>query len=290
MVGDFCQLAPVVNAASRAELKAAGYQSEFAFSAHAFTLDSFKIFELTEVLRQKDDLYFMEILNAARFGDVSVKMIRDLNALVGAPHPKAITLTATNKQADEINDNELARLEGKPVTFFAEATGDWPESMWPLPGTIKLKPGAQVMIRKNGADRDPDETKEVTTKLVNGTLGIVKEIADNKKTLMLDTDIKVYRQEFERTKKVQVDDKWKMQRYATFEQMPVTLAWAISMHKSQGQSFDNVNIDPNRVFSPGQLYVALSRARSMGGMTLLSPVTGNKFSVNKMVRMFYESL
>lgn len=293
LVGDFCQLAPVVNATARAELKAAGYQSEFAFSAHSFDLEVFKIYELTEVLRQKDDLYFMDILNAARFGDVTPKMMRDLNDLVGSPKPLAITLTATNKQADEINGNEMARLPGEYRTFYAESTGDWPETLWPLPGMIRLKEQAQVMVRKNGSDRDPDSEfdGDQVTKLVNGTLGLIKEFHHNKKVLTLDSSINVYRQDFLRSRKVQQEDgKWQMETYATFNQMPVTPAWAISMHKSQGQSFDKVNIDPSKVFMAGQLYVALSRARSMAGMTLLSPVSPSKFTVNKMVRSFYESI
>jgi len=293
LVGDFCQLAPVVNPQARAELKAAGYQSEFAFSAKVFHPDIFKIHELTEVLRQKDDLYFMDILNAARFGDITPSMIRDLNALVGAPKPLAITLTATNRQADDINSNEMTRLPGEYKTFNAESSGDWPENLWPLPGMLRLKVNAQIMVRKNGADRDPNEMdREIPTKLVNGTLGLIKEFnSENRRVITLTSDIKVYRQDFQRSRKVQKDDgKWKMETYATFNQLPVTPAWAISMHKSQGQSFDVVNIDPSKVFVAGQLYVALSRARSMAGMTLLSPVSPSKFTVNRMVRAFYESI
>lgn len=290
LVGDFCQLAPVVNAQARNELKDAGYQSEFAFSSQVFHPDIFKIVELTDVLRQKDDLYFMDILNAARFGNITPSMMRDLNSLVGAAKPLAITLTATNKQADLINDNEMARLPGAYQSFNSEVTGDWPQNLWPLPEVIRLKQNAQVMVRKNNADKDPDEHNDEPGKLVNGTLGLVKEFS-SKTTLTLDSNIKVYKQNFQRSRKAQnAEGIWKMEVYASFYQMPVTPAWAISMHKSQGQSFDNVNIDPAKVFSPGQLYVALSRARSMAGMTLLSPVSSNKFTVNKMVRGFYEAI
>jgi ATP-dependent exoDNAse (exonuclease V) alpha subunit len=146
------------------------------------------------------------------------------------------------------------------------------------------------MVRKNNADKDPDEHNDEPGKLVNGTLGLVKEFS-SKTTLTLDSNIRVYKQNFQRSRKAQnAEGIWKMEVYASFYQMPVTPAWAISMHKSQGQSFDNVNIDPAKVFSPGQLYVALSRARSMAGMTLLSPVSSNKFTVNKMVRGFYEAI
>lgn len=289
LVGDFCQLAPVVNSYARKELRDAGYQSEFAFSAHIFTPDLFTIHELTEVLRQKDDLYFMELLNAARFGNITQAQLRELNALVGVAKPLAITLTATNKQADEINSNEMARLPGIYKSYTAETYGDWPESLWPLPGLIRLKEGSQVMVRKNGADRNPDLQEESQTQLVNGTLGIIKSL--DAQTLSLEGLPKVYRQRFQRSRKIQDEEgKWKLEVYAQFDQMPVTPAWAISMHKSQGQSFDRVNIDPSKVFGAGQLYVALSRARSMAGLTLLSPVTQSQFMVNKMVKAFYESL
>jgi ATP-dependent DNA helicase PIF1 len=287
LVGDFCQLAPVVNSYARKELKDESYQSGFAFSAKVFTLDLFVIHELTEVLRQKDDLYFMEILSASRFGNISQKMLRDLNDLVGAPKPLAITLTATNREADNINSNEMARLPGKAVGYQHEVSGDWPESLWPLPGLISLKPDAQVMVRKNGADRDPDAEGDQPTVLVNGSLGIIKTLSPSSLEL---NNSKVFRQRFERKKKLQTDEGWKLQPYATFYQMPVTPAWAISMHKSQGQSFDKVNIDPTKVFGAGQLYVALSRARSMAGLTLLSPVNKNMFMVDKMVKAFYDAL
>jgi len=290
MIGDFCQLPPVVFGLAKKELAAAGYASEFAFDSFVFNEMDMKIYELTEVLRQKDDLYFMEILNAARFGTLNEAMVRDLNALVGNARAKAITLTATNKQADEINTNEMRRLPSKIVTYHARVDGDWPESMFPLPGFIPLRAGAQVMVRKNGADRDNEkESTDEFYKLVNGTLGIIEETEQDIVKLI---DLpKVYRQSFNRSRKAVNDEgKHRMEVYATFNQMPLTPAWAISMHKSQGQSFTDVNIDPSKTFAAGQLYVALSRARSMFGMTLLNHVNANKFTVNKNVMAFYESL
>lgn len=289
MVGDFCQLPPVCRAEDKKELKAADYQSEFAFSAHSFQLEDFKIFELTEVLRQKGDLYFMEILNGARFGTLTRKMINDLNALVGVAKPLTITLAATNKQADEINSNELSRLPSPAVRYEYELSGEWPEQLWPLSGTIILKVGAQVLVRKNGADRPADHEGDFASKLVNGHLGVIKAI--EKDYILLEDGNKVYKQTFQRTRKAeQPDGTWKNEVWASFTQMPLIPAWSISMHKSQGQSFERVNIDPSKVFAAGQLYVALSRARSMSGMTLLSPVELRKFTVNPMVKLFYESL
>lgn len=292
-VGDFCQLAPVAQAQDKAELREAGYQSEFAFSAKCFVLEELKVFILTEVLRQQDDLYFMEILKAARFGEVTRSMISDLNELVGPARVGSLTLTATNAQADFINNNEMRRLALPEFVYQSEVTGDYPEKSRPLPDVIRLRIGAQVMVRKNGADRDPEDDEVQQTKLVNGTLGEVASDYMGKSMLIHlfnESDAIVYRHSFERTRKVFEDDKWVRKVIASFNQMPLTPAWAISMHKSQGQSFDSVNVDPSKVFAAGQLYVALSRARSMKGLVLVNPVDPRKFTVNKHVRAFYEAL
>lgn len=294
MVGDFCQLAPVAQAQDKFELKQANYESEFAFDAQCFRIDELKVFVLTDVLRQADDLYFMEILKAARFGEITKAMIRDLNELVGVPRPGSITLAATNRQAEDINSNEMRRLPGPEMIFQSEVNGDYPEKQRPLPDIIRLKVGAQVMVRKNGADRDPDEDEHQETRLVNGTLSMVCDNNVRPNCVRVDTfdgqDAYVYRQSFDRTRKMEVDGKWVQQVIASFNQLPLTPAWAISMHKSQGQSFDNVNIDPSKVFASGQLYVALSRARTMKGMVLVNPVDSRKFTVNKHVRAFYDNL
>lgn len=293
MVGDFCQLAPVADAQVRSEMIHAGYQSVFAFDAKCFTLEEWKVFELDEVLRQKDDHYFMEILSAARFGQVTKPMIRDLNELIGIPKEGSIMLTATNRQADDINANEMRKLPLPEALFTAEIQGDYPEKSWPLPQYIRLRVGAQVMVKKNYADRDPDEEVRGHAKLVNGSLGCVFELRSEQTVIQCEGEfITVYRQSFERTRKVWVEaeEKWKKQIIASYNQLPLVPAWAISMHKSQGQSFDSVNIDPSKTFAHGQLYVALSRARTMAGMVLVNPVDSRKFTVNRNVQAFYESL
>lgn len=298
LVGDFCQLAPVCKADVRAEMKADGYLSEFAFDAKCFYREDFKIFVLEEVLRQKDDLYFMEILNAARFGTLTAPMLDDLNDLVGLPQPESIMLCATNAQADTVNSNQLRRCPIPGTLYEAAVAGDYPQNLRPLPDVIEMREGAQVMVKLNKADRDPDSEERVQpTVLVNGTLGRVIECS--RETARIEVydgpSATVYRQTFERTRKVQEDNgeggkTWRKQVIASFNQLPLAPAWAISMHKSQGQSFDKVNIDPSKTFAPGQLYVALSRARTMQGMTLISPVELRMFKVNTHVKMFYESL
>lgn len=288
MVGDFCQLPPVVRKEDKADLITYDYQTEFAFSAHAFKLEELKVFELTDVLRQAGDLYFMEILSAARFGNVTAPMIKSLNELCGIAREGSITLTATNAQADAINQNEMNRLQTEAKTFRAYVSGNWPQTLYPLPELINLKTGAQVMVKKNKANRPPDARGEFESRVVNGTVGKIVAFGEDEKVLV--DQFTIYRQDFERTIKENVNGQWQKKVIGSFNQLPLVPAWAISMHKSQGISLDTVNIDPSKISADGQLYVALSRARTMAGITFLNDVSARKFTVNKYVKMFYESI
>lgn len=288
MVGDFCQLPPVVRKEDKADLVAYNYQTEFAFSAHCFDLKSLKIFELTDVLRQAGDHYFMEILSAARFGNVTKPMVEDLNKLCGTSKPGAIVLTSTNSQSDAINTNEMRRLNTESKLFKARVEGTWPATLYPLPEVVELKVGAQVMVKKNKANRPPKTKGEFESTVVNGTLGVIQSFGNQEEVHL--NSCTIYRQDAERTVKEQVNGQWVKRTLGTYNQMPLVPAWAISMHKSQGISLDLVNIDPSRIFAPGQLYVALSRARTMQGITFLNQVDARKFTVNSYVRAFYESI
>jgi ATP-dependent exoDNAse (exonuclease V) alpha subunit len=155
------------------------------------------------------------------------------------------------------------------------------------------------MVKKNGADRIPGlRDSEFVSRVVNGTLGKIVSIdqsgkGPHKVTIELadGEHVNVYRQRWERKRKVkQADDTWEEEVIASYEQMPLTLAWAISMHKSQGQSFDRVHVDLSKVFAPGQAYVALSRCRSMAGLSLETPATSSKFWTDRNVMEFFEGL
>lgn len=289
-VGDFFQLPPIVKGPEKVQLQRAGYPSPFAFSADVFK--SFKILELTEVLRQVGDPTFIKILDGARMGSVSPLELNLLNERVHAAPELAIQLTATNKLADLMNQSSLERLPDPSIRFTAIKTGEWVAD--PCDANLVLKVGAHVMVKKNGADRDPKKIvkpgdEKFESKVVNGTLGIVTKIQEDK--VQLDDKHWIYRQQFDRKIKRRNPDtnKWEEVVVATFNQMPLSLAWAVSMHKSQGQSFDKVIVDPSAVFAPGQLYVALSRCRSLAGLTLTRKVTASQFMTDRSVLNFYRS-
>lgn len=319
LVGDFFQLPPVATNGDLKELKEAGYKSPFIFSSKIFQ-ENFRTLLLTEVLRQKGDPKFVKVLDSARIGHMKDAELKPLNARVETPNDIRIKLCSTNKEADQINFGHLRAIAGEATIFSAEVFGEWPA--YPVDRELQIKVGAQVMVRMNKADRHPKQRGEFISKVVNGTLGIVEAIKDtpdiDKMNLQLmkdmvgdglqihdyvedDTDFhpyvvirtedgnthNIYMKRWERKRKVRTGDGWEEQLLAAFEQIPLSLAWAISIHKSQGQSFDKVHIDPTRIFAAGQLYVALSRCRSLAGITLQTPVTKNKFWADLEVKRFY---
>jgi len=292
IVGDFYQLPPVANAADTIQLKQAGYDSPFVFSSKAF--ETFHMEELSEVLRQKGDPTFIKLLHSARTGDVTDKQLAALNKLVGKPDDLRIKLTSTNKIAELVNQTELDKIQSQAFVSNAVEFGTWPA--YPAEKVLRLKVGAQVMVKMNKADRPQGHRGPLESKVVNGTLAIIREVCPAKdgeqkhvKVELRDgTVIKIYVQRWERKIKEEVDGKWSEVVVAAYEQLPLALAWAISIHKSQGQSFDYVHVDANKIFAPGQLYVALSRARSMAGLSLNSKVTAKQFFANKDVKKFFK--
>jgi len=293
IVGDFYQLPPVANAADTIQLKQAGYDSPFVFSSKAF--ETFQMEELSEVLRQKGDPKFIKLLHSARTGDVTDKQIAELNKLVCKPDDLRIKLVPKNAMADFENQKELDKIESQAYTSNAVEFGTWPA--YPAEKVLRLKVGAQVMVKMNKADRPPNTKGAFPSQVVNGTLAFIKEVCPAKdgepkhvKVELRDGNVaKIYVQRWERKIKEEVDGKWE-EVVAAYEQLPLALAWAISIHKSQGQSFDYVHVDANKIFAPGQLYVALSRARSMKGLSLNSKVTSKQFFANKDVKRFFKQM
>lgn len=288
IVGDFFQLPPIV---TRDEIKPLKefWESEFVFSSKAFLNGNFQIEELTEVLRQKGDNKFIDILHSARTGDIDLKQLALLNNQV---HPSIedirIRLSGTKKQAEEVNQSFLSKIDEPGKTYEAKIFGNWPEKDEPL--ILSLKPGAQVMVKLNGADR-PEEDKG-SSSVVNGSLGTVISLADKSVDIRLDNgnEVTIYKRRREHKIKELVDGVWGEKVLASFEQIPLMLSWAISIHKSQGQSFDKAHVDASKIFAPGQLYVALSRVRSLAGLTLQSRLSTDKFWANESVVKFFESI
>jgi ATP-dependent exoDNAse (exonuclease V) alpha subunit len=298
VIGDFFQLPPVVKREENQQLRLVGYSSPFIFSSKVFQ-GHFKTLTLDEVLRQKGDPAFIDILHHARTGEVKPGHMKLLNKQVGHPDDLRIKLAGTNAMAEAINQGELKKIQQPAVTFEAYKFGEWPQD--PVEQLLTLKVGAQVMVKMNGADK-PEGIRgggEFKSQVVNGTLGIIKEIptptAEGVETVILEKEngtlVTIYRKRWERKiKEKDSDGKWEERVIASFEQMPLTLAWAISIHKSQGQSFEKVHIDAGRIFAPGQLYVALSRCRSLAGLSFESNITTDKFWANRDVLQFFDDL
>lgn len=292
VVGDFFQLPPIVYTADKKAMIVAGWESEYAFDAKCW---NFEPLILTEVLRQKDDK-FISILHSARVGKISNVQLQTLNKRVEPCTDFRIRLVAQNKQADAVNAQHLNAIKEKEYEFSADNYGTWPQ--FPVETVLKLKVGAQVLIKKNSADRPPKASGPFSSKLVNGTLAIVTEIVeadeDNAAHIVVKlrdgSTAKVYRARWERKEKEKIGDQWHERIIASFEQIPIQLAWAISMHKSQGQSLEFVHVDPSKVFAAGQLYVALSRARSLKGLSLENRATGQQFMTNRSVLSFMNKM
>ncbi len=319
IIGDFYQLPPVVTREEVVPLRMAGFSSPFVFSSKVFQ-SCFKTLFLDEVLRQKGDPDFIDLLNSARTGEVHPQQLKTINKQVGLPDDIRIKLAGTNKQADEINWSELRAIQAEEKKYQSSKFGEWPAL--PAEELLTLKVGAQVMVKMNGADRPPSLRGEFVSGVVNGTLGkvvkfleklprsktnysvgdLVEDMLDGIEiettggieAVVIEKDngeqATIYRKRWERKVKEKIGDKWEEKVVASYEQIPLALAWAISIHKSQGQSFDKVHIDATKIFAPGQLYVALSRGRSLAGISLQVPVTTSKIWANRDVLQFFDTL
>lgn len=289
LVGDFYQLPPVVSGFERKQLHDAEFASEFVFDSRAFHEGNFEVVELTEVLRQKDPV-FLDLLDQARVGKIQNNYVSVLNKKVGFKDDGRIRLCGGNKTADEVNQLTLRKLEGKAQQYNADCYGDCKELLKGLDEHLQLKIGAQVMVKKNNADIPPGNKSPINSFVVNGTMGRVAALEVDRIEIELPGGRRVfiYRQSMEQKIKDKVDGEWTERIVAYVTQIPVALAWAISMHKSQGQSFDKVHIDASQIFAAGQLYVALSRCRSLDGVSFEAKVNSMKFFANKSVTKFFQ--
>ena len=268
-IGDLYQLPPVVR--DEHILKIC-YQSPFFFDSHAVKDIPLLTIELTKVYRQSDEK-FLDILNAIRDGDVANINFDVLNESYD-PDFKAGTesyvyLCSHNRMADEINQEKLAEIDLTVKTYEAKLFGDFKENQFPNEQFLELKVGAQVMFIRN------DITGE--KKYFNGKLGEITSLDDNEIKVVLDgseREIVVKREVWEQKKYfLDTEKNIKEEVLGSFEQFPIKLAWAVTIHKSQGLTFDNVIIDAGKSFTAGQVYVALSRCRTLEGIVLKSKIT-----------------
>lgn len=275
MIGDLQQLPPIAHGGED-ELLRQYYKTLYFFSSAALKSMKYSCIELKNVYRQTDR-HFIDILNHARDCTLTSQDISDLNAryvpgFSPKPEDGYIRLMTHNRQVDYVNETELEKLDSKPYTFVAAVTGTFPEESYPTADSLTLKKGAQVMFIKNDPER----------RFINGTLGEVKSIDKNSIAVRLaesGTVIDVEPMEWQNIR-YQFDEESKeisSKQIGRFKQYPLKAAWAITVHKSQGLTFDKAIIDVHAAFSPGQAYVALSRCRTLDGLVLSSPVSASVF-------------
>lgn len=273
MIGDLAQLAPVVTEQERSILSS-HYVSPYFFNSRALQSTEYAIIELSHVYRQSD-LTFLNLLNAIRDGSKEQHIYENLNSRY-QPHfnpPEEagyIHIVTHNKQAQHLNETKLAQLQGEKFSYHAQISGSFPDMMYPTESTLMLKKGAQVMFIKNDADK----------RYFNGSIGNVCAIGHQHIQVKLIAGgdiITVEREEWKNTQYVvnEKDGAIEEHTVGTFVQYPLRLAWAITVHKSQGLTFDKAIVDLQYAFTYGQAYVALSRCRTLEGLVLSSPIRSN---------------
>ncbi|HEY5224198.1 MAG TPA: AAA family ATPase [Microbacteriaceae bacterium] len=285
LFGDPYQLAPVPGDADERAYFADTYRSMWFFDAKAWHDADLKIFELTEIHRQHDS-DFKAMLNAVRHGRVTQEIADRLNTVGArsAPDDGTITLATRNDTVNRINASALKRLPGRALSAKAEITGDFGSRTYPADETLELKVGAQVMFLRNDTGQGGEGPR-----WVNGSIGTVTRIDS---TVFVDIDGQAHEVEpviWEKFKYSYDPLNKKLTRnvVAEFTQFPLRLAWAVTIHKSQGKTYDSAIIDLGaRAFSPGQTYVALSRLTSIDGLYLSRPLRPSDIMVDEDVRRF----
>ncbi len=298
-VGDLYQLPPVVSR-DEGEIFETHYDSPYFFSARVMKDVAFDIIELEKVYRQKD-LEFVELLNRVRNNGTTDEDIALLNTRVihdspslrlrgegrgeGGKSDLTITLTSTNAGADTVNDTALSQLPGRTYQSPAEISGDFTKEYYPTATDLKFKIGSQIMMLNNDSKK----------RWVNGSIGVVTDYTrdeDGNDVVRVrlngerDTvDVQPFLWEVFKSKIV--DGQIVSDAVGTFSQLPFRLAWAVTIHKSQGKTFDHVIVDIGRgTFATGQLYVALSRCTSFDGLHLKTPIKASHIRVDYRIPKF----
>lgn len=288
-IGDLFQLPPVVSQEEWTILQSV-YKSPFFFDALAVQQAPPVYLELKKIYRQ-NEIEFIRILNNVRNNQTTAGDLERLHQHYkpGFEPPKNenyIVLTTHNAQAERINSQELVKLPGKTIQFDGELTGEFNERSLPAEKTLKLRSGAQIMFTKN----DKGEVR----RYYNGKIGTISRITDGKIYVRFNTDEPELLLEKETWKNIRYQydkekDKIEEEELGAFTQYPVRLAWAITIHKSQGLTFSKAIIDAGASFAPGQVYVALSRLTNLDGMILYSRIHPHSIHTDPRVLEFAQS-
>lgn len=288
-IGDLLQLPPVVKEDEWRILQKY-YNSVYFFDANVLRNEKPVYIELEKIYRQ-DDATFIALLNNLRTNKVTTQDVSLLNSYYKpdfkpSPNDNFITLTTHNAKADKINKNYLDELKGKSYFYKARIDGEFNEYTYPLDVNMELKVGAQVMFVKNdisGAQR-----------FFNGKIGVIQSLTEKEVWVQFKDMIKPMQVELYAWNNIkyslnegtnQIEEKI----VGTFSQFPIKLAWAITVHKSQGLTFDKAIVDIGEVFAPGQAYVALSRLRSLNGLVLNAPINYKGIELDSHVAAFSEN-
>ncbi|MCU1507001.1 MAG: helicase [Microbacteriaceae bacterium] len=280
LFGDPYQLAPVPGDADERAYFADQYRSMWFFDAKVWQETDLRIFELSTIHRQHEQ-EFKYMLNAVRHGQVTAEIAARLNETGARPAPTdgAITLATTNSTVNRINATELAKLPGRVLTARAEISGEFGGRAYPADEALELKVGAQVMFLRNDSDQ----------RWVNGSVGTVTKIAS---TVFVEVDGEEHEVQPAVWEKYKysystVTRQLKRDIVAEFTQFPLRLAWAVTIHKSQGKTYERAIVDlGQRSFAPGQTYVALSRISALSGLYLSRPLRPSDIIVDENVKRF----
>lgn len=289
LIGDLHQLPPVVKN-DELELIQKYYETPYFFSSLALKQTQLVTIELQKIYRQSDE-HFIHLLNEVRDGQMHPDVLTELNTrcqpdLSLESKANAITLTTHVRQAEAINRQHLDELPTEAIHFSADVDGEFPEYLYPVADQLTLKLQAQVMFTRN----DPSVEK----RYFNGKIGIISAIDDDHITVSCPEDeapIIVDRATWENQKYGINDETNEIveEVVGQFTQFPLRLAWAMTIHKSQGLTFDRVVIDANAAFAHGQVYVALSRCRSLQGLILSSPIHADAVITDAHVAQFVQN-
>ncbi len=287
LIGDLYQLPPVVRDDSE-RILSKFYETPFFFSAKALQNVRLINVELTTVYRQQDE-EFLEILDAVRHADFHELDFEKLNSRYNPDfepeHETYIHLCSHNRIADHINQKKLKELESESLFYKASVIGEFKETQYPMEETLELKVGGQIMFIRN--DSSPEKN------FYNGKLAEISYLDEETIKVILDEskkEIIVTTEVWEQKRyTLDADKNIKTEVLGSFEQYPIRLAWAVTIHKSQGLTFDRVIIDAGRSFASGQVYVALSRCRTLNGIVLKSEISQNAIFKDHRIEDFQRS-